>query len=41
MYALYTINGVRSTSNVTEPTKKVFPIGVNFCAIAVEFTSIP
>jgi hypothetical protein len=26
---------------VAEPTEKVFPIGVNFCAIAVEFTSIP
>ena len=41
MYALYTISGVRSTSNVTEPAQKVFPIGVNLCAIAVESTSIP
>jgi len=41
MYALYTINGVRSTSNVTEPTQKVFSHGVENDAIAVESTSIP
>lgn len=41
MYALYTIYGVRSTSNVTEPSGKVFPLEPEFDAIAVESTQTP